>query len=272
MNSYGGSLMTYGGSGTPPDPPHFEPLWPSDGKIHFTYLGTMCKEDCKLVGHEYKCESIDKDGDVQSMYCSPKANTDYWGRECRKCGMGKEEYYWCRPDDFHWGYCGMVTDNKIYYGSTTGAVCHNNCDQIYHDYYWCNTAEGWDYCSPSENRDYMNKQCREDRPCGKYDKNYNWCRLKEGSWGYCGLVKPKTLVRRTKYDHFCVDKCQRHEKKDYYWCHTASSWDYCSPDVDVTYKNKPCRSDHSCDSHGYSYNWCWTSESDYDYCGPIERL
>ncbi|XP_016404049.1 uncharacterized protein LOC107737102 [Sinocyclocheilus rhinocerous] len=138
------------------------------------------------------------------------------------------------------------------------------------DYYWCNTAQGWDYCSPSENRDYKNKQCREDSPCGKQGEKYNWCWLKEGSWGYCGLVEPKMFLHRSKYHYVCIDECQYYESGDYYWCHTAKGWDYCSPVVDVTYKGKSCRSDDSCGSHDYSYNWCWTSESEYDYCGPIE--
>lgn len=78
------------------------------------------------------------------------------------------------------------------------------------------------------------------------------------------------LLHRTKENYVCTDECQYYEKDDYYWCHTAKNWDYCSPDVNVTYKGKPCRSDHSCGLHDYKYNWCWTSESGYDYCGRIE--
>ncbi len=116
----------------------------------------------------------------------------------------------------------------------------------------------------------MNKQCREDSPCGKQGQDYNWCWLKEGSWAYCGLVESNMFLHQSVYHQVCIDQCQYYESGDYYWCHTAKGWDYCSPDVDVTYKGKPCRSDHSCGSHGYSYNWCWTSDSEYDYCGPIE--
>ncbi|KAK9978562.1 hypothetical protein ABG768_020307 [Culter alburnus] len=84
-----------------------------------------------------------------------------------------------------------------------------------------------------------------------------------------GLLWARETKDVSKQDNFCLDECQYYEKKDYYWCHTADGWDYCSPELDVTYRDKPCRSDHFCDTHGENYNWCWTSESDYDYCGPI---
>ncbi|XP_048028834.1 uncharacterized protein LOC125256687 isoform X1 [Megalobrama amblycephala] len=246
-------------------------VWP-DVMFHFTHLGTKCEEPCKRVGHEYKCESTDKDGNVQSMYCSPKTKTDYRGFECGECGTGGKGYYYCKTGSLFslylpWGYCGLVTDKNIYYGSRTGVMCHDKCDQDKN--YLCNTAKGQDLCSQFLNKDNMNRHCKEDSPCRKRGQNYYWCWLKEGSWGHCGPVEPKMFLHRSKKDHLCVDECQYHESGDYYWCHTDSSWDYCSPDVDVTYKNKPCRSDHSCGLHGESYNWCWTSESDYDYCGPV---
>ncbi|KAK9978568.1 hypothetical protein ABG768_020313 [Culter alburnus] len=244
-------------------------VWPFEWLIHFTYLGTKCEEDCKLVGHEYKCKSTDKDGNTWSMYCSPETNTDYWGRGCGQCGKGGGRYYYCKTGLFSWGYCGLVTDRNIYYGSKTGAMCHDNCYRTHHGKFWCDTAQGKDYCSPFLYTDYKVNLCREDSPCRKRGQNYNWCYLEEGDWGHCGPVEPKIFLHRSKDDHFCVDECRYHESDDYYWCHTAKGWDYCSPDVDVTYKNKPCRSDHSCDLHGKSYNWCWTSGSDYDYCGPV---
>ncbi|XP_048042092.1 uncharacterized protein LOC125265739 [Megalobrama amblycephala] len=246
--------------------------WVSDGKTFLTYLGTQCIEDCKSNWGEYKCKTID-DGKCQEMYCSPQENMDYRGKQCRAdsmCGKHGGDYYWCRISTLDWGYCGLIMDVKNYYGSTTGALCYDHCDRREQDYYWCNTAQGWDYCSPSENTDYKNKQCKEDSPCEKQGENYYWCWLKEGSWGYCGLVEPKMLIHRSMYHYICIDECQYYESKDYYWCHTAKGWDYCSPNIDVTYKGKPCRSDHTCGLHGYSYNWCWTSESKYDYCGLIE--
>ncbi len=246
--------------------------WPSAGTTFLTHLGTLCIEACQPDGGEFKCKTIDKDGKCQTMYCSPQENIDYWGRECSTdsmCGKHGTDYYWCKTGYLSWGYCGQVMEDKNHYGSKTGALCYDRCDQI-NGVYHCNTAEGWDYCSPSENVDYWNKNCNENNPCGKQGKDYYWCWLKEGSWGYCGLVEPKMLLHRSKYHYVCTDNCQYYESGDYYWCHTAQSWGYCSPDVNVTYKDKPCRSDHHCGLHGSGYNWCWTSESEYDYCGPIE--
>ncbi|KAI7808412.1 hypothetical protein IRJ41_004308 [Triplophysa rosa] len=248
--------------------------WPSAGTAFFTHLGTLCIEECKYNGGEYTCKSFDEVGRYQNLYCSPQENMDYWGRQCTSdsiCGKHGQAYNWCYIDNLgRWGYCGLVMDNNNHYGSKQGSLCYDNCDKRGGEHYWCNTATGWDYCSPSENTDYMNKQCKEDSSCGKQDENYNWCWLKEGSWGYCGFVEPKMLLHRTKDNYICTDECQYYESGDYYWCHNAKNWDYCSPVVDVTYKGKPCRSDHSCGLNEYKYNWCWTSETEYDYCGRIE--
>ncbi|KAL0147519.1 hypothetical protein M9458_057168 [Cirrhinus mrigala] len=97
--------------------------WPSAGTTFLTYLGTLCIEDCKPDGGEYKCKTIDKDGRSQTMYCSPQENVDYWGRQCRAdsmCGKYGEDYCWCRINIFSWGYCGLVKDDKMLIESGTG--------------------------------------------------------------------------------------------------------------------------------------------------------
>ncbi|XP_073800011.1 uncharacterized protein [Danio rerio] len=242
----------------------------SAGKTFWTHLGTRCIEDCKVYWGEYKCKTIDKDGQCQTMYCSPKTGVDYWGRQCsERCEKNGNDYYSCKIGLIQWGYCGLVMDGLIHYGSYTGAQCFDYCEQRGQYYYWCNTEKGWDYCSPNNNTDYMNRQCKEDSPCEKRTNDYKWCAV-AGGWGYCGLVEPKMFLHRSKYHYVCIDRCQYYQKNDYYWCHIENSWDYCSPEVDVTYKGTPCRSDHSCGLHGNGYNWCWTSDKDYDYCGPIE--
>ncbi|XP_021328370.2 uncharacterized protein si:ch73-144l3.2 [Danio rerio] len=243
----------------------------SAGKTFWTHQGTRCIEDCKAYWGAYKCKTIDKDGQCQTMYCSPKENVDYWGRQCSetsKCWKRGKNYS-SKTGFLHWGYCGLVMDDNNHYGSYTDAQCYDNCEQRGESYYWCHTEQGWDYCSPNENTDYMNKQCKEDRPCAKRNSKYYWCAVEE-TWGYCGLVKPKMFYYWTYENSVCIDVCHYYERGDYYWCHTDKGWDYCSPEVDVTYKGTPCRSDHFCGLHGYSYNWCWTSGSGYDYCGPIE--
>ncbi|KAI4899757.1 hypothetical protein NFI96_004476 [Prochilodus magdalenae] len=162
---------------------------------------------------------------------------------------------------------------KSHYPSTYGVLCYNTCGKYGEDYYWCKTREGWDYCSPAQNRDYKDNACRDDHPCDKHGESYYWCNRKGwfSGWGYCGPVESKTTVYiSSKYQRVCIDDCLYDEYYEYSWCYTDKGWDYCSPTPDVTYKNVPCRSDHSCDSHGYSYSWCWITASEYDYCGVIK--
>ncbi|XP_073793183.1 uncharacterized protein [Danio rerio] len=87
----------------------------SEGKTFFTHLGTLCAEDCKPDGGEYKCKSTDEDGKSQSMYCSPQENVDFRGRQCQadsKCAKHGEDYSWCRINTFSWGYCGLVKEDQ----------------------------------------------------------------------------------------------------------------------------------------------------------------
>lgn len=161
----------------------------------------------------------------------------------------------------------------LHYGSYYGIPCDDICDKHEKYYFWCNTEEGWDYCSTEQDTDYIGQPCREDHLCGKYGKSYHWCYKESGSWGYCGLLRntaePKALLYKgSSYRSVCWDKCMYDEKKEYFWCHTAKGWDYCSPLPDVTYKNEPCRLDHYCGTHDSGYTWCFT-DSGSDYCGLI---
>ncbi|XP_063065764.1 uncharacterized protein LOC134457717 [Engraulis encrasicolus] len=55
----------------------------------------------------------------------------------------------------------------------------------------------------------------------------------------------------------------------YYWCYTASSWDYCSPPLPlgVTRGGQYCRSNHNCGWYGYPHTWCYTDYDDnWGYC------
>ncbi|KAI4890861.1 hypothetical protein NFI96_028195 [Prochilodus magdalenae] len=162
---------------------------------------------------------------------------------------------------------------KSHYSSTYGVLCSNTCGKYGKGYYWCNTRKGWDYCSPAQNRDYKDNACRDDHPCRKHGESYYWC-YRNGwfsGWGYCGPVESKTTVYiSSKYQRVCIDDCLYDEYYEYSWCYTDNGWDYCSPTPAVTYKNVPCRSDHFCDSHGYSYSWCWITALEYDYCGVIK--
>ncbi|XP_078541537.1 uncharacterized protein LOC144826949 [Lissotriton helveticus] len=136
-------------------------------------------------------------------------------------------------------------------------------------YYWCHTRGGWDYCSPAANRDYYGRRCKADHPCGHHGYSYSWCYTEDGSWGYCGRVEKKVVSHVTSYyQSVCQDECGREGDTDYFWCHTSSGWDYCSPLSDVTCRNTQCNADHPCGTHGYNYYWCYSGGS-WDYCGPL---
>lgn len=159
---------------------------------------------------------------------------------------------------------------KHYYTSIYGAMCYDTCRTSGYNYYWCNTVEGWDYCSPSENLDYEGYECKYEHSCEKHGYSYYWCERNAGGWGYCGRVELKVLLHLSSiYQSVCIDQCKNDDIKNYYWCYTGEGWDYCSPYRGVTYKNKPCRSDYPCSTHGHSYTWCKTETTDWDYCGLI---
>ena len=252
------------------------------GKLHLTYHGTICIGACKLTSNEYHCDSIDRgETAMKSMLCSPESQKDVTGTKCKnECDkLGGEDYYWCKTSTITtkwtgWGYCGLVRDNTNYVTSYNDALCYDQCAKRKKDYYWCNTREGWDYCSPRTNVDYRNKPCQEgeENKCAKHGKKYNWCNLKDGGWGYCGFLKTKLVsYRSSKYRKICRDDCEYQKEKDYYSCYTSDGWDYCSPVPDITYKSVPCRADHRCDLHSYDYYWCYIdSNKNWDYCGVIE--
>lgn len=251
------------------------------GELHLTYHGTICIGACKLTSKEYHCDSIDRgETAMKSMLCSPERQKDVTGRKCKnQCAkLGGEDYYWCKTSTITtkwtgWGYCGLVRNNTNYVTSYYDALCYDQCAKRKKDYYWCNTREGWDYCSPRTNVDYMNKPCQEDEEnkCAKHGKKYNWCNLKDGGWGYCGFLKTKLVsYRSSTYRKICRDDCEYYKEKDYYYCYTSDGWDYCSPVPDITYQGVPCRADHRCDLHSYDYYWCYMDSKNWDYCGVIE--
>ncbi|XP_078541483.1 uncharacterized protein LOC144826896 [Lissotriton helveticus] len=135
-------------------------------------------------------------------------------------------------------------------------------------YYWCNSDEGWDYCSPAKNKDYYGRQCKADHPCGRHGLAYSWCYTEGGSWGYCGRVEAKVVSHVSSFYHMmCQDDCRKSTSGNF-WCNTLSGWDYCSPRSDFTMRNAQCRRSHSCSTHGKHYYWCYTEDS-WDYCGPV---
>jgi len=74
--------------------------------------------------------------------------------------------------------------------NTTGLVssnyqlpCRGACRNT--QFYWCDTARGWDFCSPGAGKDQWGRKCTSK--CENQGYNYNWCQVTGGSpnWGYC---------------------------------------------------------------------------------------
>ncbi|XP_030076405.1 uncharacterized protein LOC115481433 [Microcaecilia unicolor] len=251
-------------------------LQSANGKTFISYLGENCIDKCMISGSQFKCE-IKSDDQFNYHYCSPQQGVDYQGRACKvdhPCDKHGLNYFWCYVKDGSplnsWGYCGFIRDDFNHITSTYSLPCKDECSKRNDMYFWCETGKKWDYCSPAQNVDYKGERCKSDHPCGKYGESYTWCHLEKGSWDKCGLVELKIVSHRTsKYGAICLGECRK-EGTDYFWCETVRGWDKCSPLPDVTYKNVPCRADHSCDLHGQSYYWCYTDDS-WDYCGPVEE-
>ncbi|XP_078541535.1 uncharacterized protein LOC144826948 [Lissotriton helveticus] len=163
------------------------------------------------------------------------------------------------------GVNGMYWD---YFSSSYDVQC-KDCGIGSSSHFWCNTRNGWDYCSPTSGWDYKYRRCKADHPCELHGESYSWCYTEDGSWGYCGRVEMKVLSHVTSnYQSVCQDECGREGNTGYFWCHTSSGWDYCSPLSGVTTRNTMCNSEHPCGTYGYKYYWCHTGDS-WDYCGPL---
>jgi len=182
-------------------------------------------------------------------YCSPPGEVkplqlNMRGSQCKgECDHHGEEYTWCSKNldyckhdgksgtkcDDWWEYCSIDNMHTRY-----GAQCKDDCSMRGEDYYWCNTATGWDYCSPkAEDGVHVSLKAEFDiygheciNLCDTHGYNYFWCKPIGGRsgtwWDYC------SKENMTIYNSPCTDACAR-RGEDYHWCHTKSSWDYCSP-------------------------------------------
>ncbi|XP_028416575.1 uncharacterized protein LOC114540652 [Dendronephthya gigantea] len=169
------------------------------------------------------------------------------------------------------GVQGTVSNTK--YITRYNKLCTSPCDRKYGKRYWCYTegaraSDSWEYCSRSPNEDIEGKKCKN--ACAENGKKYNWCYLLDGGWNYCGLVQNRLQRFKTRYGYDCVDDCSYYPSKGYYYCHTNSNYDYCSPNSDTTIYGKACKGNSKCASHGYSYTWCYTNDGCWDYCGVVK--
>ncbi|KAG7313865.1 hypothetical protein KOW79_022361 [Hemibagrus wyckioides] len=157
---------------------------------HYTSTyGLLCYDACHLHKKEFYWCNTKKGWD----YCSLNSNTDYKGFQCKDdhpCDLHDKEYYWCYNQAGDSNYCGIVALRTVLYRSSTyQSECRDECS--YDEsrlYYWCNTAKGWDYCSPSPDVTYKNEPCRADHGCNTHGYDYSWC-WTASSWDYCGFTE-----------------------------------------------------------------------------------
>lgn len=121
-----------------------------------TRYNKKCKEECSWSEEGYHwCYEEDGGWD----YCSPAPEmgvdvkdhmeVSIYGVRCSSiCSDWGESYNWCRlyggKDGSAWDYCS--TSPNL---TTHSAECTDECARRKEEYFWCNTAESWDYCSPT---------------------------------------------------------------------------------------------------------------------------
>lgn len=73
----------------------------------------------------------------------------------------------------------------------------------------------------------------------------------------------------------CDSECTKwNGKYNYYFCSIGSSWNYCSPSMNVDYYGNECKEDHSCQKYGYTYEWCYLKKGSWGYCsnGLVDKM
>jgi hypothetical protein len=214
----------------------------------FTINMEACTDTCGKHGEDYYWCHTSKTEPSKWDYCSPPGkvrrveqtvNEVLCISECAKYG---KSYYWCSrgisscsskncPD--RWDYCSPDEHHTRY-----NEECKSSCAKRGESYYWCDKKDGngWDYCSPpvrlgvdvleQKETDVTIYGVKCTKRCAKYG-GYYWCSQLGGAnsdwWDYCS-----PMANVTVYAEPCKDRCST-RGKSYYWCNTASSWGYCSP-------------------------------------------
>ncbi|CAB3985575.1 Hypothetical predicted protein [Paramuricea clavata] len=109
---------------------------------------------------------------------------------------------------------GQLYNNTSHFTSHYGTRCIDQCATRGKDYYWCNTNEGWDYCSPIPDFTCINVPCRDNQHCGQHGMGYHWCYTGVFTWDFCGVVEggtreylnvdTKSRIIRADRDSVCV--------------------------------------------------------------------
>nr|XP_043872982.1 uncharacterized protein LOC122761807 [Solea senegalensis] len=186
----------------------FLSLWIKSGESYFL---DQCDEICPAVyytsTYDLPCiDYCDKHGYSYYFchtkegwdYCSPGVNVDYNGNECSSSGpcgkYGNKKSYECLSlTSNSLVQCGRVEPKAVHHKTINLKECISECR--YHEsggYFWCYTAEDWDYCSPTPGITYQNVECLSSSPCGTEGQtSYSWCYTTPNrDWDYCGIVSP----------------------------------------------------------------------------------
>jgi hypothetical protein len=139
----------------------------------------------------------------------------------------------------------MFVSNFEAYAISGGGLCLGDCVQItnYTDKYACiiNYKGTTVPCRPTNTptkhyRTINNKLCYSN--CGYFDgESYEWCVVKtdqSNSWDYCtskmGLEAVETVRTDNKYMTCGYTTCSKHNFYTYDWCGTIGTyWEYCNP-------------------------------------------
>ncbi|MGH0183789.1 UNVERIFIED_CONTAM: hypothetical protein FKN15_012995 [Acipenser sinensis] len=153
-----------------------------------------------------------------------------------------------------------------------GTTCIDDC-KLTSDGYTCQSfiheQEKCLYCSPQDGQDYRGRKCMEGHRCDKHGKEYYWCKIDLGRWGYCGLFMNDTVHLSSQYHVPCEDSCEQ-RGSSYFWCKTREGWDYCSPIKNVGIHGNKCKPDHPCGRHREKYDWCKLEKGSWEKCGQVE--
>jgi len=271
----------------------------------------ICNNGCGNSTESF-CEKRKWKADGIVEQCVDKTT---YGLDCASsCKKGDESYFWCYTS-WHtnannwdgtstgaWEYCAPLGHTRY------DVPCVSECAREGKEYWWCYTAHDsskWEYCSPPSQvkakkvtYTIYGQECTGE--CGTHGKKYWWCektprwpgksgrggKNPDASWDYCSPA-PQVVQNSgsqnssevkaqffTRYNEPCKDACESRDK-DYFWCNTIDSWDYCSPKVLATEPviakgGRPCVG--ICDTMGKSYKWCAVfnaghSNNWWDYCG-----
>ncbi|XP_067284723.1 uncharacterized protein [Pseudorasbora parva] len=146
-------------------------------------------------------------------------------------------------------------------GSKSKPCCSSSC--LYQNKlkgYRCLSGQNLIPCSPQYSLiTVKGEKCKDDHPCGTYDKDYYWCNTISGGLGYCSppLFNSKAVNgKNCRVDSACAKYGESQP-----WCYTDDGIkNKCclSDDCFSAENGLTCRPDHPCGKYGKAYLWCYT--------------